>query len=83
MCTVKKRKNVTNVVMVKVDIMGVFILSRGEMDFLSIFDMVLEASVIDHVVLWLGSVAPRLVCVGRLFREGGSDHPCHLHRWVV
>jgi hypothetical protein len=74
---------VVDIVMVKADVMGVFVFSGGEVDFLTILDMVLEASVIDHVVLWFSSVTPGLVCVGRLFRESGSDHSCCLHRWVV
>jgi hypothetical protein len=54
---------VVNIVVVKMEVMGVFILTTGEMDLFAVLDMILKAAVIDGVLIRFGSVMLRLVGV--------------------
>jgi hypothetical protein len=45
-----------NIVMIEVDIVGMLVFATGEMDLLTVLDMILKAVVIDDVVFQLSSV---------------------------
>jgi hypothetical protein len=42
---------VVDIVMVEVDVMGVFIIPSGEVNLLAILDMILKVTLVDHVVI--------------------------------
>jgi hypothetical protein len=65
---------VVDIVMVEADIMGVFIVAGGEVNFLAILDVILKVLVIDHVVVWFSGVTLRLGSIRGLLRECGGDH---------
>jgi hypothetical protein len=58
---------VVDIVVIKVDVMGVFILAGREVNLLAILDMVLKVVVIDHVVVWFSRVMHGLGRVRGLF----------------
>jgi hypothetical protein len=63
-----------NIVVVELNVVGVFIVASREVNFLAILDMVLKTAVIDHVILGLSSVLFSLGRVRGLFQKRGGNH---------